>query len=1167
MNADRNLLFGLLALQLDFIDRDALIEGMNAWLLEKSKSIGDVLTRRGNLSADRRQLLEALVGEHLAAHDNDPQLSLATVHVRGPLRAALEEFQDADMDASLAHLPDGSGDAWVSATISLVGEPTSIGSRFRILRRHASGGLGEVSIAVDNELHREVALKEIQERYADQQEIRDRFVREAEITGGLEHPGIVPVYGLGHYDDGRPYYAMRFVKGDSLKRAIKRFHEDSHRSDADRNFQLRKLLRRLLDVCNAMHYAHNRGVLHRDLKPGNIMVGKYGETLVVDWGLATCQAVDRGETTEMPLPSPSTSGSTATLAGSVIGTPAYMSPEQATGRLDELGPRSDVYSLGATLYTLLTGKPPVVGEVAEMLEAVREGNFPSPRQLDRRVPAALNAICLKAMATRSADRYASCAELAEEIDAWLADAPVLAHRNLFYRGRLWVKRHRTAVVAGGLIVVALLSCLGVVARRSARLNHEIQQHIRQAEFLVPANNLDRSEAELAVAAALCSDPFVSPRWRPQIERRREQLERFKSFLQHSRAARFYTSESISNFSEVTDRRGTDTFADLCRKSLAVYSVLEDDQWETTWLEPELLSSQQAARVREEVGELLVYLALRHTVDFSDTDQARARTKEALGYLVRAEEYIQTGPGICTLRMLWLRRLGDNQQADEAGKKATQLAQEPSLEAHTIDSYILAQCTQHVLKNPQDAIPMYLRLLNQRANHFRTHFALADCYYETGDLEGQRRHMEVCLALAPDNATLNYIRGMNSFMKGDYRLAFDDFDASVKKDADFAIGYFYRGRMRVVFENWSAAVADFSQAIALDPEFDSAYDWRAIGHAKIGKHADAAGDAEKAITLSPESRLTHYYASRALAQAVASVRIAEPDATRAKELAEQYGQRSLEILKRGVELGFDDFTRLAPGSDFDPVRSLPRFREVLRPAMLAAADHIARKLQQDESADPKQQLALGELYLSLGELESDAAEPDAEALGHFDQGARVFQALMRDTQHRRSAAGLLLRTLERKAKLLDRLDRSGEADPVWQQLALLQGSTQGAMIDRAYALAQSGKHVDAAAKLEQLLDQHEDLSGNNFYNLACAFSVIAGAVQADDRLTAELHKQRTSALTRQVVEMLQKAAAMGFFKTEANVAHLKTDDDFDTVRQSEEFREFAENLGTEIVESP
>ena len=229
-----------------------------------------------------------------------------------------------------------------------------------------------------------MALKEIQERYASEPQPRSRFLLEAEITGGLEHPGIVPVYGLGHHLDGRPFYAMRFVRGESLKEAVARFHapvgpvgrvSEAHPSDTQTptpstgavahtrrasgagraaahsttTLELRRLLSRFLDVCNAIAYAHSRGVLHRDIKPGNILLGPYGETLVVDWGLA--KVIGRDETgtsdssAEPTLRPPSASGTGDTLAGTALGTPAYMSPEQAEGRLDLLGPASDVYSL------------------------------------------------------------------------------------------------------------------------------------------------------------------------------------------------------------------------------------------------------------------------------------------------------------------------------------------------------------------------------------------------------------------------------------------------------------------------------------------------------------------------------------------------------------------------------------------------------------------------------------------------------------------------------------------------------------------------------------------------------------------------------------------------------------------------------------------------------
>jgi tetratricopeptide (TPR) repeat protein/tRNA A-37 threonylcarbamoyl transferase component Bud32 len=455
-NGDRNLLFGILALQMDFISRDALVGAMNAWVLEKAKPLGQVLVERQALGGERRALLEALVEEHLKQHSGDAEKSLASVSSVGSVREELGRIADPDVQASLAHVP--AGDPNATGPYS-VGAPSVVGRRFRLLRPHAEGGLGKVSVARDEELHREVALKEIQERYADHAESRARFLVEAEITGGLEHPGIVPVYGLGTYDDGRPFYAMRFVKGDSLKEAIERYHRDAkRRSPGERSLELRQLLGRFNDVCDAIAYAHSRGVLHRDLKPGNVMLGKYGETLVVDWGLAKPVGGPEGAS-EAPLRPVSADDSAPTQMGAALGTPAFMSPEQAAGRLDRLGPASDVYSLGATLYCLLTGKPPFEsGDVAVVLGRVQKGEFPRPRQVNRDVPRALEAICLKAMALRPEARYAMPRELAADVEKWLADEPTAAYREPWrVQTWRWVKRHRTPVAATATAAVAVLA--------------------------------------------------------------------------------------------------------------------------------------------------------------------------------------------------------------------------------------------------------------------------------------------------------------------------------------------------------------------------------------------------------------------------------------------------------------------------------------------------------------------------------------------------------------------------------------------------------------------------------------------------------------------------------------------------------------------------------------
>jgi WD40 repeat protein len=480
MSADRNLLFGILALQMDLVNRDQLLAAMHAWVLDKAKSLGQILVEQQALQPDEKDALDVLVQKHLARHGGDTEKSLAALPISTPLRQELSRLADGDRQASLAHTstapapevdpyatgyaaPDaenGRGAAGASASSS--------GQRFRVLRPHARGGLGQVYVAHDEELHRDVALKEILGEYTSDADSRARFVFEAEITGGLEHPGIVPIYALGQHADGRPYYAMRFIQGQTLKDAIRLLHEEPPgRDPAERAHTLRQLLGRFVAVCNAVAYAHSRGVLHRDLKPSNVMLGKYGETLVVDWGLA--KAVGREVAGASPGPEEpslrpqSASEMAPTQVGAALGTPAYMSPEQAAGRLDQLGPASDIYSLGATLYTLLTGRPSVEsGDIPEMLRKVQQGDWRPPRRVKPDVPQALEAVCCKAMALRPEDRYTSALDLAADVERWLADEPVAAWAEPWaVRGRRWLGRHRTLVTSA--VAVVLVALVGATA--------------------------------------------------------------------------------------------------------------------------------------------------------------------------------------------------------------------------------------------------------------------------------------------------------------------------------------------------------------------------------------------------------------------------------------------------------------------------------------------------------------------------------------------------------------------------------------------------------------------------------------------------------------------------------------------------------------------------------
>jgi serine/threonine-protein kinase len=506
MTADGHLLFGLLALQTGMIRQEQLVAAFHAWTGDKSRPLADHLIALGHLNPAQRSAVEALAALHVDAHGGDAIRSLADVPAGRSTRDRLGELGDPDIESTLeqvSYVPAWSEDEDADRTGSfVVGAATSDGQRFRILRPHARGGLGAVLVALDGELNREVALKQILDHHADDPISRQRFLIEAQVTGGLEHPGIVPVYGLGTYADGRPYYAMRFIKGDSLKEVIERFHADASlaKDPGRRSLELRKLLRRFIDVCNAIDYAHSRGVLHRDIKPGNIIVGEHGETLVVDWGLAKATGKSDPGSGERALSPSAASGSAETLPGSALGTPAFMSPEQAGGDLEALGPRSDVYNLGATLYCLLTGHPPFKGESGEVLRAVQRGDFRPPRTIEPSIDRALEAVCLKALAFRPEDRYAQCWALAEDIERWMADEPVSAWREpISRRVRRWMQRNRTAVAAAGVALAAGVIGLGAVAGVQARANAAQRKANNETKAALAQAKEAKTAAEEALA--------------------------------------------------------------------------------------------------------------------------------------------------------------------------------------------------------------------------------------------------------------------------------------------------------------------------------------------------------------------------------------------------------------------------------------------------------------------------------------------------------------------------------------------------------------------------------------------------------------------------------------------------------------------------------------------
>ena len=342
----------------------------------------------------------------------------------------------------------------------------------------ARGGMGVVLRMWDADLRRNLAMKVMLDRNkrkqqdsASQSRQIGRFLEEAQITGQLDHPGIVPVHELGLNDKGQLYFTMRLVRGRSLRTIFELVHDEKE------SWTTARALSVIQRVCEAMAYAHSKRVIHRDIKPANIMVGRFGEVYVMDWGLAKVtgrrdihdlrlkerqQEHEEGDPGEVFPEDEASDSPLLTMDGTVVGTPSYMAPEQAAGNSELVGPHSDIYSVGALLYHLLTGRMPYVSpdervSPFDVLERVREGPPPRIHTLDDKVPPELVAICEKAMARDISIRYPSMEAMADDLRAFLEGRVVRTYEaGALAEARKWVVRNKSSALVLGVALAALM---------------------------------------------------------------------------------------------------------------------------------------------------------------------------------------------------------------------------------------------------------------------------------------------------------------------------------------------------------------------------------------------------------------------------------------------------------------------------------------------------------------------------------------------------------------------------------------------------------------------------------------------------------------------------------------------------------------------------------------
>ncbi len=436
--------------------------------------------------------LDCLLDRLEEAHDKGQPLTAEEVcadrpELLEPLRAAARKllrfdkcFVSSDADSADEDLTriESPGDVLLKLTTlqsSMQGQELSTASKLVVEREVDSGGLGDVYLGDDAELSRKVAIKLL--RAGNQNSTsREDFNREVKIIAQLNHPGVVAIHGRGQTACGRPFYSMPYLPGGNLSKSIEAYHTlRTTVCDSDRGF--RDLVNRLVSVCKTVAYAHSRGIAHRDLKPQNIMLGNYGETVIIDWGSAN--RVERAP--ELKLPGEKTVGVLDAQGSDSSNhiTLGYASPEQLVGEVPA-GPASDIYSLGAMLYKLLTSVTPYTNlgfaSIEQLVEAVKSGQLAHPSDIRPGVPRQLAAICLKAMSLEPGDRYTTAIDMADDLEKYLADARVSVCRDSFGTRMLRViRKNRTA----SLLLLALFGISSVLLTlalaRQGYLAHRAQQ--------------------------------------------------------------------------------------------------------------------------------------------------------------------------------------------------------------------------------------------------------------------------------------------------------------------------------------------------------------------------------------------------------------------------------------------------------------------------------------------------------------------------------------------------------------------------------------------------------------------------------------------------------------------------------------------------------------------
>jgi tetratricopeptide (TPR) repeat protein/tRNA A-37 threonylcarbamoyl transferase component Bud32 len=881
MDTDRNLLFAVLALQADLLDREHFVVACTRWAARKDSPIAELLVEEGWLTADGRKLVDQLLAFKLDRHQGDVRASLAAA-LGSEARAALSTIADLDVRQSSAPLtPAGPLDflrerhseheatACSDARATL---PMGEGAGRNLLYEEIGrGGMGRVLRGRDPELGRDLAVKVLHERFKDDPQVQRRFVEEAQVGGQLQHPGVVPVYELGRFPDRRPYFTMKLVKGQTLAELL---HER-----IDPGHDLPRCLTIFEQVCQTVAYAHSHGVIHRDLKPANIMVGAFGEVQVMDWGLAKVlgnRSADAQATTTGTLIQTVRSGSTAEDDQTgVVGTPAFVAPEQARGEaVDE---RADVFGLGGILCEILTSQPPylaphgkdalaqaMAGDVAETFARLEKSSADQE----------LVTLCKDCLAAQREDRPRDASVVAARVTGYQATVRERLRQAELKRAAAEAraeeerKRRRVQLALAGavLALVGLTAGGGLwVERLAAERDRRDAAQRQMVETALDKAGVLGQQARWAEAAAVLeqADRVLGGAGPGDLRQRLEQAQAELALVKRLDAIQ-------QRAASVIERR-------LDMRSLARdYAAAFEDAGLGTVGEDE---ATVAARLRTSAVSAALVAALDDWASAVEKSEPRA-------WLTAVARRADPHPWRDRLRdpAQWLNRPAQQALADEAlrddGARLDQLSPQalaalgrrlhglggnavPLLRAaqqrHPSDFWLALELGNALdrTKLPDEVIGYYRVAVAVRPEAAVAHNNLGAVLHDKKEVDGAIAELKTAIALDPAFMPAHYNLGMALRDKGDLDGAITAARTAIALDPAFAPAHLNLGNALAARNNREAALAEYHKAIELDQSLARAYLGLGAALASQGDLEGAISQFRTAVDLAPTDAAAHY----------------------------------------------------------------------------------------------------------------------------------------------------------------------------------------------------------------------------------------------------------------------------------------------------------------------